>query len=77
MLTYTQAVAQFDTDGTRADIASVHPAALDLPYIYCIEWVDANGEMDAIFVNSVSTRSTRGRRAWCPQAVPCRPCPCP
>ena len=54
MLTYSQAVAQFDTDGTRADVANIYPAALDLPYIYCVEWLDANGEMDSIFVDSVA-----------------------
>ena len=54
MLTYAQAVAQFDNDGTRVAVSAVYRAALELPCIYCVEWIDANDEMDTIFVDTIA-----------------------
>ena len=54
MLTYAQAVAQFDADNTRADVSTVYPAALELPYLFQVEWTTANGEEESIFTSSVA-----------------------
>ena len=64
MLTYAQAVAQFDNDGTLADVSTVYPAALKLPYIYLVEWVTPAGDEESEFVETAADADALLTARW-------------